>query len=66
MNIYNLWIFSQNVRKNKILTDIILEEQKNVSDVIFIQEPPCYLIHNIPSNINPEGDLLYRAPRHPE
>jgi len=31
---------SQNVRKNKILTDIILENNKNITDIIFIQEPP--------------------------
>ena len=39
MNIHNLWIFSQNIKKNKILTDIILEKQKNTLDIIFIQEP---------------------------
>ena len=31
----NLRIFSQNVRKNKVLTDIILETQKNSADIIF-------------------------------
>jgi len=40
----NLKIFSQNVRKNKVLTDIILETQKNSADVIFIQKPPRSLI----------------------
>jgi len=34
-----LTIFSQNVRKNKFLTDIILENNKNMTDIIFIQEP---------------------------
>ena len=66
MNIYNLQIFSQNVKKNKILTDIILEEQKNTSDIILIQEFPCYFIHNFSSNTNPKGDLLYSAPKYSE
>jgi len=48
----NLWIsitFLQNIRKNKILTDTILETQKNVSDIIFIQEPPRFLIQCLPA-----------------
>jgi len=35
---HNLKIFSQNVRKNKALTDTMLETQKNLSDIIFIQD----------------------------
>jgi len=62
----NLKIFSQNVRKNKILTDIILETQKNSADVIFIQEPPRSLLWRIPSYSNPMGDLLYGTPNHTE
>jgi len=41
---HNLKIFLQNVRKNKTLTDKILETQKNISDIIFIQEPPQSLL----------------------
>jgi len=62
----NLKIFSQNVRKNKVLTDIILETQKNSADVIFTQEPPRSLIRRIPSHSNPMGDPLYGTPNHPE
>jgi len=62
----NLKIFSQNVRKNKILTDIILETQKNSADVIFIQEPPRSLLQHIPSHSNPMGDPLYGTPNHPK
>jgi len=62
----NLKIFSQNIRKNKVLTDIILETQKNSADVIFIQEPPRSLIRRIPSHSNPMGDPLYGTPNHPE
>jgi len=39
-----LRIFSLNVRKNKTLTDIILENNKKTTDIIFIQELPRYLI----------------------
>jgi len=63
---HNLKIFSQNVRKNKVLTDIILETQKNSADVIFIQEPPRFLIRHILSHSNPIEDPLYGTPSHPE
>ena len=32
-------IFSQNVRKSRLLTDTILENNKKF-DILFIQEPP--------------------------
>ena len=38
MIIKNLKIFSWNIGKNKILTNIILENNKNLN-IIFIQEP---------------------------
>jgi len=41
---HNLCIFSQDIRKNKILTDTILETQKNLADIILIQEPSRFLI----------------------
>ena len=66
MNKYNLVIFSQNVRKNKSLTDTILETQKNNVDIIFIQEPPRYLIKCIPSHTNPKGDPLFGTSNHPD
>jgi len=62
---HNLKIFSQNVRKNKTLTNIILETQKNVSDIILIQEPPWSLLRHISSYTNPEGDPYYGTPNHP-
>ena len=61
-----LKIFSQNIRKNKTLIDIILENNKNTTDIIFIQEPPGYLIWYIPSHTNPLGDPLYSSPNHPD
>jgi len=39
MNCNVLKFFSQNVRKNKLIVDIILETQ-SLYDIIFIQEPP--------------------------
>ena len=63
---HNLKIFSQNVRKNKTLTDIILEIQKNISDIIFIQEPPRSLLRQVLSHTNPEGDSYYGTPNHPD
>ena len=63
---YNLKIFLQNVRKNKTLTDIILETRKNISDIILIQEPPRSLLRRIPSHTNPEGNPVYGMPKHPD
>jgi len=63
---HNLKIFYQNIRKNKVLTNIILETQKNSADIIFIQEPPRFLIQYIPSHTNPMGDLLYSTHNYPE
>jgi len=63
---HNLKIFSQNVRKNKTLIDIILEIQKNNVDIILIQEPSWALLRRAPSHINPEGDSYYGTPNYPE
>jgi len=63
---HNLKIFSQNIRKNKTLTDTILETQKNVSDIILIQEPPRSLLRQISSHTNLEGDPYYGTPNHPD
>jgi len=56
-----LKIFSQNIRKNKALTDIILENNKNTTDIIFIQEPLRLLIQHISSHSNPLRDPLYKT-----
>jgi len=39
-----LKIFSQNIRKNKTLMSIILENNKNTIDIILVQEPSKSLI----------------------
>jgi len=61
-----LTIYSQNVKKNKILTDIILETRKANTNIIFIQEPLRYLIQCFLSYTNTEGNPPYRAPHYPE
>jgi len=63
---HNLHIYSQNARKNKILTDSILEMQKNLLDIIFIQEPPRFLIWHAPSHTNPNSDPVYGISNHPD
>jgi len=59
-----LEIFSQNVWKNKLLTDSILENNKNY-DIILIQEPPWSNIWQIPSILFQEGNNLIGAPYYP-
>jgi len=66
MNKHNLIIFSQNIRKNKTLTDTILEIQKNQTNIILIQEPSRFLIWHVLSNSNPNGNPLYRMSKHPD
>jgi len=63
---HNLRIFSQNVRKNKILTDTILETYKSTSNIILIQEPPRFLIRQVPSCTNSLGDPIFGTSNHPE
>jgi len=60
-----LKIFSQNVRKNKTLMNIILENNKNTMDVILVQEPPKSLICYVLSHTDPLGDPIYGTPNYP-
>jgi len=43
MIIKNLGIFSQNIQKNKTLTNTLLEFNKDFN-IIFIQEPPLLIL----------------------
>jgi len=63
MIINNIKLFSQNVRKNKLLTDMILESNKDF-DIIFIQELPWSFIQSISSSSNEKGDSLVGASNH--
>ena len=56
---------SHNFQKNRILTDIILENKKDF-DILFIREPPWSFIQNIPSSSSEEGDKVIGAPNHPD
>jgi len=63
MIIKNIKLFSQNIYKNRILTNTILETKKYF-DIIFIQEPPWSTIWSIPSS-SKEGKVAVDAPNHP-
>jgi len=64
MILKDLKIFSQNVRKNNFIINMILKVNYNF-DVIFIQEPSWTTIRSIPSSDNYEGVLLVGVVNHP-
>jgi len=64
MNCDVLKFFSQNVQKNKLIIDIILEIQFSYN-IIFIQEPPWLTICSIYSPNNCKKELLVGVPHHP-
>ena len=61
MNTKTIRIFSQNVHRNKILTETILEERKLEYNVIFIQESPWYHIWQVPSHLSLDGEAVIEA-----
>ena len=64
MIIKNLKIYSQNVQKNSLIVNTILETLTHF-DIILIQEPPWSEIHKIPSSSNYEGNPLIGSVHHP-
>ena len=60
----NLKIFSQNVWKNLLIVNAILETQSQFN-IIFIQELPWSAIHLIPSITSCEKEILVGMPHHP-
>jgi len=64
MIVENLKIFLQNVYKNSLLVNILLEIL-TYFDIILIQEPPWSKIHKIPSSLNCEGNPLMGSNHHP-
>jgi len=64
MIIRNLNVFFQNVWKNNLLTNTILEAQINF-DIIFIQELSWSIIRSIPSSSNKEEKELVGILNHP-
>ena len=63
MILKNINIFSQNVYKNNLLTNTILEAQTKFN-IIFIQELPWSFIRSISSSSNREGDKLVGVPNY--
>ena len=57
-------IFSQNICKNKLLTNTILENKKNFN-ILFIQELPYLVICQISSSILEVGENIISTPHHP-
>jgi len=64
MIVRNLKIFSQNVRKNSLIINTILETH-NHFDIILIQEPPWSEIRKIPSTMSCDGEPLMGTCHHP-
>ena len=64
MIVRNLRIFSQNVRKNSLITNTILETHSHFN-IILIQQPPWSEIHKIPSSSNCDGKPLMGTCHHP-
>jgi len=61
-----LCIYSQNVWKNYVLVDSLLESQKDLYDILFIQEPLWNFIHFAPSTTASGGNEVMDVPIHPE
>ena len=60
----NLKIFSQNIRKNSLIVNTLLETL-NHFDIILIQEPLWSEIQKIPSTSNSDGEPLMGTSHHP-
>ena len=64
MIIQNLKVFSQNVHKNSLLTNTILETHSHFN-ILLIQEPHWSEIRKIPSSSNCNGEPLMGTSHHP-
>ena len=64
MILNDLKIFSQNIWKNNLIVNTVLEVNSNF-DIIFIQEPFWSTIRFIPSSSNCEGESLVGVANHP-
>ena len=60
----NLKIFSQNVHKNVLIANTILETHSHFN-IILIQEPPWSIVCLIPSSSSSEGEVLVSVSYHP-
>ena len=64
MIVRNLRVFLQNIQKNSLIVNILLETQTQF-DIIFIQEPPWSEIRKIPSTSSSKGEDLIGTSHHP-
>jgi len=64
MIIRDIKIFSQNIQKNNLIVNVILETKYNF-DIICIQEPSWTTIHSLPSSRSCKGKELVGIPNHP-
>jgi len=64
MILKNLNIFSQNVQKNNVLINTVLEVNYHFN-IIFIQESSWTTLRTISNSENSEGILLLDVPSHP-
>ena len=64
MIVKNLKIFLQNVHKNSLIVNTLLETLTHFN-IILIQEPPWFEIQKIPSTLNCEGEPLMGSSHHP-
>jgi len=63
MIVKNIKILSQNIHKNLLIINTLLETQTQF-DIILIQEPLWSEIHKVPSSSNSEGDFLMGTCHH--
>ena len=59
-------ICSQNVQRNFGYVDSLLEEKKDLFDILFLQEPPWNTIRRTFSTSNVAGDAVMGPPVHPD
>ncbi len=62
----SLRIFNQNIAKQRLHLDVLLDNHSSTYDILFIQEPPWATVRLAPSTSNVEGDPMIGAPNHPE
>jgi endonuclease/exonuclease/phosphatase family metal-dependent hydrolase len=54
-----------NLHKSRVSLETILQTAKEY-DILFIQEPPCYLVKKLPSPASPEGEEYLDTCHHPD
>jgi len=64
MIVKNIKILSQNICKNSLIVNTLLETQTQLN-IILIQELPWFEIYKVPSSSNSEGDSLMGTCHHP-